>query len=91
MNKRKIDSEYSFDINMTEMLKGIGLMLMIFDHLFLNLEHTQALYETFFISKRIISIFATLCGVCVPIFLFLSGYGLSCSKKTKNDSVKVIL
>lgn len=50
-------------------LKGIAILLMVYLHLFWN-------NDIIYVSE-----FAKFANICVPIYVFLSGYGLSRSKK----------
>lgn len=64
----------------SEFCKGIGILMMIFHHLFYKAENYQEYVITFspFTEERI-NFFALLCKVCVAIFVFISGYGIAAS------------
>ncbi|EMH4030099.1 acyltransferase family protein, partial [Serratia marcescens] len=63
----------------SELIKGIAIVMMLFHHLFgypsriaSNIE-VQHLFESFDIEFNV----GGFCKICVPIFLFISGYGFS--------------
>lgn len=72
----------SFTINDSLKIKGVAILLMIFHHLFRLTEFTNEYDISFypFTSGRIAQV-ATFFKICVPIFVFLSGYGLLSSYK----------
>ena len=78
----------TFTLDDSLKIKGIAIMLMIFHHLFRLVEFS----EGFNISFSPLSIgrtaqLATFFKICVPIFVFLSGYGLlHCYKKMKKKN-----
>lgn len=64
----------------TNVLKGIGLLLLLFHHLF----HIQSgLYDDIHIAGDhfLVQEIGKWCKFCVAIFVFLSGYGLTVSTK----------
>lgn len=63
--------------NKSNMLKGIAILFMVMLHLFARKE-VNGLYETFPMIKDVplVYYFALFGDACVPIYLFLSGYGL---------------
>jgi hypothetical protein len=57
-------------------LKAIAILMMLFLHLF-NRDYNGLFYPVFFIGAQPISYYISLfCDACVPIFCFVSGYGL---------------
>ena len=71
MNDKKI-----FDKELTNTIKGIAILLMIWHHLFFNINETiskNLKYANVLISTGYIG------KICVPLFCFLSGYGI-CAK-----------
>lgn len=73
----KID--YRISLNETNAIKGIAIIAMLVHHLFYEYpEYGESTYQLALIGK-----------VCVAMFLFLSGYGLSVqySKILNYDSV----
>ena len=56
----------SFDLSMTNTVKGVALILLLWHHLFYQLPEYGALVHTS----------AQIAKVCVGLFLLLSGYGL---------------
>lgn len=74
-----------FSIDDTIKIKGIAIILMIFHHLFWSrsfFSNYSVSFEPF--GVNIITKIAIFCKICVPIFTFLSGYGLMYTyKKSK--------
>ncbi|MCP4269403.1 MAG: acyltransferase [Candidatus Brocadiaceae bacterium] len=69
--------EKLFDINSTNSCKGVGLILLLWHHLFYRYpEFGFITYKTAILSK-----------VCVTIFIIVSGYGFSESVKSKNIGI----
>lgn len=64
-----------FSIQDTYIIKGIAILCLLWHHLFAGVLIPPIIWDT--TSK--ITILATMSKVCVSIFLFLSGYGLSAS------------
>lgn len=57
-------------------LKSIAILMMLFLHLF-NRDFTGLFQPVLFVGKQPISYYISLfCDACVPIFAFVSGYGL---------------
>ena len=57
-------------------LKSIAILMMLFLHLF-NRDFTGVFRPMLFVGKQPISYYLSLfCDACVPIFAFVSGYGL---------------
>jgi peptidoglycan/LPS O-acetylase OafA/YrhL len=73
--KKKTDLGF-FPISVTNELKGLAILAIIFSHIgyFLSAD-TRFLYP-----------FSTMAGVGVDLFLFMSGYGLAISASNKNLS-----
>ncbi len=80
--------EKSFGKNDTLKIKGIAILLMIIHHLFRLEKYTQGFDISFYpISAGRMAQLATYFKICVPIFAFLSGYGILFSyKKMKNKN-----
>ena len=77
MNERK------FTVNDTNFIKGLAVLMLLFHHLFAGTllpPHVWSATSKF-------TILATMSKVCVSLFLFLSGYGMTASyeKNTKTD------
>ncbi len=69
-------------------LKGIAIMMMLFHHLFAFPDRYPIGYE----FSQLTQMIAVFCKVCVPIFLFISGYGFVKSKrKSFRDFITRIL
>lgn len=73
--------------NETLQFKGVAILIMIFLHLFI-LESNVALCEVnlYFHGKPLVFQLAKFAGICVGLYLFLSGYGLYLSNKSGNAS-----
>lgn len=90
-----------FDITQTQIAKGIACLLLIFHHLFFNSEKYYVLFSSVWKNAGGIpveSILSSAFNVCVPIFVFLSGYGLNASlnkmqlnNKSNTGSTKVYI
>lgn len=64
----------------SEFCKGVGILMMIFHHLFYKAENYQDFVIRFApFSEERINFYALLCKVCVAIFVFISGYGMAAS------------
>lgn len=78
----------------TLQFKGNAILIMIFLHLF-NKESNVALCEVnlFFLAKPLVFQLSKFAGICVWLYVFLSGYGLyiSYQKKTYANPWKRIL
>lgn len=61
-------------------LKGIAILMMLFLHLF-NTEERVGECITFLqiAGKPFVYLLSRLCGICVPIYIFITGYGLAAS------------
>lgn len=67
----------------SNVLKGIAILLMLCHHLFYSSDYgfTDIKIHSF----NIINTFALMCKVCVAIFVFISGYGLTEKYKGKEN------
>lgn len=62
----------------TARVKGIGILLLLFHHLFYNVDFVEKTkMEFLFLSEDRIQPVAVMARVCVWLFVFLSAYGLS--------------
>lgn len=62
----------------TKRMKGIAILLLLFHHLFYSSSRIESNHVQFiFLNQSVVEYVATLCRVCVWIFVFLSAYGLS--------------
>ncbi len=69
-----MDKEIS--IKQSNQLKAIAILMMVFLHLF-NRGYEGLFEPVIFIGTRPLSFYISLfCDACVPIFAFVSGYGL---------------
>lgn len=65
------------DLNESNSLKGIALILLLIHHLFYVQEGR---YDDIYIaSYGLVNVLGITCKVCVAVFVFLSGYGLGLS------------
>lgn len=77
----------------SKVLKGVAILFMLFLHLF-NQEQRVELCTTYIHigNHALVSLFAKFTQICVPMYLFLSGYGLYISsvgdKGSYRDSIK---
>lgn len=71
----------------TLQFKGIAILIMIFLHLFIS-ESNVALCEVnlYFYGKPLVFQLSKFAGICVGLYLFLSGYGLYLSSKSGSAS-----
>ena len=74
-----------FSKNVTFVLKGAGIILMLFHHLF---SCSADLVEKYHVSSRLIPIdkimtLSALSKICVAIFVFLSACGITISLRQK--------
>ena len=63
----------------TMRLKGVAILMMLFLHLFNTLERTElcTTFLNFWNGKPLVYAVSRAMGFCVPIYIFLSGYGLT--------------
>lgn len=67
-------------------LKGIAILMMIFLHLFNTPDRVAECTNFLYIGSKPLALLASrICGMCVPIFIFITGYGLSASWQKKVD------
>ena len=63
-------------LRQSNQLKAIAILMMLFLHLF-NREYTGLFQPLIFVGSQPLSYYISLfCDACVPIFAFVSGYGL---------------
>lgn len=63
----------------SQMMKGMGILLMLFHHLFYS-SWSQSLYDDVTIhGVGIFNQLGVFCKLCVAVFVFASGYGLAVS------------
>lgn len=82
----------TFTIDDSLKIKGIAILFMIFHHLF-RLEEFSRGYDVNFFPLTIgrTAQIATFMKICVPIFVFLSGYGLLASYEKMKDKKNFFL
>lgn len=66
----------------TAFIKGVAILMMLFHHLFAFPARLDPSIVVIHLSERIHieQQIAAFCRICVPVFLFLSGYGFALSK-----------
>lgn len=81
-----------FTKNDTNLIKGVAIIMMIFHHCFLGADR----YAGYDISFGILGEYYTVmlssfCKICVSVFVFLSGYGItiSLSKINMSNSIEI--
>lgn len=87
-----MEKNIPFKKQYTQQIKGIAILLMIYHHLFVHPERLHYAYNSFLISDNYnyqmnIAWFSNL---CVAIFVFLSGFGLSINEEKKSTNIKLI-
>lgn len=81
----------NFDKNASTKIKGIAVFLMLFHHLFRSTE----LYAGYsikwfpFLEGQVVSV-ADMSKICVALFAFVSGYGLTIKIKKKPDKAIIL-
>lgn len=78
--------EIKFDKYNSQAIKGIAIVMMLFHHMYLSTDRFEGLNVAFtpFTAERIMYLCRTF-KICVPIYAFISGYGLYLSYR-KNHS-----
>lgn len=79
----------AFSVNDSLAIKGIGIVLMIFHHCF-RLQKWVDEYQviTYPLNSELVVAFSGMFKICVPIFAFVSGYGLYLSAHKKCNDIK---
>ena len=83
-----------FDLDTSFTLKGIGILMMLFHHLFRNGLSVHADYSISYFPFPEVNIcnLATVFKICVSLFAFVSGYGLYLNyKSTTLSSAKWVI
>lgn len=76
----------SISLNKSNQLKTIAILMMLGLHLF-NREYHNLFQPLIFVGQQPLSYYLSLfCDACVPIFAFVSGYGLYYKYQTSKDS-----
>lgn len=72
----------SFTKNDTNAIKGIAIIMMMFHHCFLSADRYAGYDIDFsFLGEYYTVMLSSFCKICVSIFVFISGYGISLSLK----------
>lgn len=86
--------KYQFDGEVSQIVKGIAIIIMVFHHLFGNLEWIVEGNNFFSLSIGTQSLeyfFAVPGKICISIYAFLSGYGLYASYQHKKQSIGTVV
>ena len=76
-----------FGLNVTEKVKGVAILLLIFHHMYRTVEDiVERGAIPLLIDMNTISRIAFCCRVCVYVFVMLSAYGMSIKIKTSNET-----
>lgn len=79
-----------FDKEMSTCLKGVGIILLLFHHLFYSHEVQDIVFHIWESEFCFLELCANQAKICVSLFLILSGYGMSQSlKKRSKDEIAV--
>lgn len=70
------NSEFVFGLKESRVMKGVGVCLMLFHHLFFDVSDLSKCHLLFPASASLILYVSKISKVCVAIFVLLSGYGL---------------
>lgn len=81
----------NFDKNASTKIKGIAVLLMLFHHLFRSIDlYAGHSIEWFpFLEWQVVSV-ADMSKICVALFAFVSGYGLTIKIKKKSDKTIIL-
>ncbi len=74
-----------FSQHITMSLKGIAILLMLFHHLFSHATTYEDVYQVLFtpFTRDQVNLFSEGGAICVSMFVFLTGYGMTISLKRK--------
>lgn len=77
-------------LQQSNQLKAIGVLMMLFLHLFNNLDYQNGLYQPiiFIGEKPLVYYISFFTDACVPIFAFVSGYGLYYKYQSKKSTYR---
>lgn len=75
MNSEKKIRE--FNIEDTQCVKGIAILLLLYYHLFHDVNVVQQFGVKFFIPETVTKMLVGYGNICVAVFLFLSAYGMT--------------
>lgn len=89
-------SSVSFTVDETKKIKGMGILLMIFHHMFGSMADFSAHgLQLFFVRPDTLELIGRSCRICVYLFILLSAYGLSVqyrkTRKKKESSLIFVL
>ena len=74
----------------TNIIKGIAILFLMFHHCFLSgdrYRNLQVVFSPF--SESIVNYIAAFLKICVPIFVFLTAYGITISLKKQYQLSKL--
>ena len=75
----------------TNIIKGIAILFLMFHHCFLSgdrYRNLQVVFSPF--SESIVNYIAAFLKICVPIFVFLTAYGITISLKKQYQLSKLM-
>ena len=72
----------------TLFLKGIAISMMLWLHLFSNIEIIEECEHSllFLNGKPLVYVLTKIASCCVPLYIFLGGYGLAKTYQNKKKS-----
>lgn len=76
----------------SQIVKGFAIVMMLFHHLFYSREAFEGLDIKFILlSEENTILLASLCKICVAVFVFISAYGLTIKMKNNYEDIKGML
>lgn len=88
MHKSYTNQDLHITLQKSNQLKSIAILMMLFLHLF-NRDYTGLFQPLLFVGNQPLSYYISLfCDACVPIFAFVSGYGLYYKFKAADGSYR---
>lgn len=76
-----------FKVSDSTAIKGVAILLLLFHHLFFKMEANKDIGVAFLTNERILRI-AIFSKICVSIFAFITGYGLTKSFMKSQENVE---
>ena len=75
--------KHTFTRKDSQAMKGIGILLMLWHHLFYSADSSHGLPVSFLIlSQKQVIAAARFCKICVPVFVFVTAYGMAIKYRT---------
>ena len=86
-SSEKAKSVMTFDKSDSQALKGLAILFMLFHHLYYTTDRFEKFNVDFYPFTQVDAMdFAMFCKICVALFVFISGYGITVSMKKDADS-----